>query len=520
MRPMGVATPRPLSCLPDPRPEGLGGRVDSSSGSNKRGLRSSLGALLIFAAAAGASFPPQNAAAETINSALVRAYATNPELNRDRAGVRVRDEDVAKAWSGMRPSAGAQGSVGPETSEWKFPIPDLRVPLAGTLIVPPVNPINGRRLAVQQSYSGVPRGGSFNVSQTLFDGGRTTNAVGEAEAGVFAARAMAELTEQMTLQNGAAAYMNVLRDTAILSLRKNNVSNLALQLDHTQQRFRVGEVTSTDVSQAEAALAQARSEYSAAQAQLKNSIADYHQIIGVDPDRLEPASSVERLLPASVEGAIDVAIREHPSVRAAMSQVDAAEFAVHGAESTLAPTLTLDGQVSQQEDFWGWHGARLFTADVRASLKVPLYQRGQEYASIRQEKEKLGRARLELDVQRSKVRANVITAYGRLEAARAQIKSDQAMVKAAEKALDGVRREAQAGQRTTLDVLNAHQALLNARTNLLISQSDRVIASYMALAAIGKLSAESLNLDIIPHDPTLHFEEVKFKGFGVDTGGR
>ncbi len=484
-----------------------------------RGFKKSLSALVILAATAGASFRTQNAAAETIDSALVRAYTSNPELNRDRASVRVHDEDVAKAWSGLRPSAGAQGSVGPQSTEFKFPIPDIRVPLTGTSIAP-VSPINGKRWAIQQSYFGIPRGGSFNVSQTLFDGGRTTNAVGEAEAGVFASRAMAELSEQMILQNGAAAYMNVLRDTAILSLRKNNVSNLALQLDHTQQRFCVGEVTSTDVSQAEAALAQARSEYSAAQAQLKSSIADYHQIIGADPDRLEPASSIERLLPASVEGAIDVAIKEHPSVRAAMSDVDAAEFAVHGAESVLVADSVLDGQVQQQEDFFGYHGARLFTADVRASLKVPLYQRGQEYASIRQEKEKLGRARLELDVQRGKVRANVVTSYGRLQATKAQIKSDLAAVKAAEAALDGVRREAQVGQRTTLDVLNAHQALLNARTNLLISQSDRVIASYMALAAVGRLSAENLNLNIIPRDPTLHFEEVKFKSFGVDTGGR
>jgi len=479
-----------------------------------------LGALMILAAAASGSFSSQNAAAETINSALVRAYDTNPELNRDRASVRVQDEDVAKAWSGMRPSAGLQGSVGPQTSDLKFPIPDLRVPFIWTTPIAPVSPINGKRLAVQQAITGLPRGGSFNVSQTLFDGGRTKNAVGQAEAGVFAARAMAELSEQMTLQSGAAAYMNVLRDTAILLLRKNNISNLELQLDHTQQRFRVGEVTSTDVSQAEAALAQGRSEYSAAQAQLRNSIADYHQIIGVDPGRLEPASSIERLLPASLEEAIDVAIQEHPSVRAAMSQIEAAEFAVHAAESALAPTLSLDAQVQQQDDWFGFHDARLFAADVRASLKVPLYQRGEEYASIRQEKEKLGRTRLELDVQRGRVRANVVTTYGRLQAAKAQIKSDQATVKAAEKALDGVRREAQVGQRTTLDVLNAHQALLNARTNLLISQSDRVIASYMALAAIGRLSAENLNLDVIPHDPTLHFEEVKFKSFGVDAGIR
>lgn len=477
------------------------------------------GVVMIFVTAASAPFPTQNAAAETINSALVRAYHTNPELNRDRASVRVRDEDVATAWSGMRPSAGAQGSVGAQTTEFKFPIPDVRIPLTGYSIAP-VSPINGKRIPIQQSFSGAPRGGSVNVSQTLFDGGRTTNAVGEAEAGVFAARAMAEVSEQMTLQSGAAAYMNVLRDTAIVSLRKNNVSNLDLQLYQTQQRFRVGEVTSTDVSQAEAALAQARSEYSAAQAQLRISIADYHQIIGVDPARLEPASSIERLLPASVEEAIDVAIQGHPSVRAAMSEVDAAEFAVHAAESALAPTLSLDGQLQQQEDFFGYHGARLFDADVHASLKVPLYQRGQEYASICQAKEKLGRARLELDVQRSKTRANVVSSYSRLQAAKEEIKSDQSAVKAAEAALNSVRQETRVGQRTTLDVLNAHQTLLNARTNLLISQSNRVIASYMALAAIGRLSAESLKLDVAPYDPTVHLEQVKYKSFGVDTDGR
>lgn len=468
---------------------------------------------LVFGAA-------QTACAETMFSALTRAYNTNPELNRDRATVRVQDEDVAKAWSGLRPSAGIQASVGPQSSELKAPIPDVRIPLTGTSI-PLVSPINGKRVAMQQAYSGWPRGGTLTVSQTLFDGGRTSNAVGEAEAGVFAARALEGLSEQIILQSGAAAYMNVLRDTAIVSLRKNFISVLELQLYYTRQKFRDGEVTSTDVSQAEASLAHAGSDYSAAQAQLKNSVAEYHQVIGVDPKRLEPASSIERLLPASVEEAIAVAIQEHPGVAAAMRQVDAAEFAVHAAESALAPTVSLDGEVQQQYDsFFGYHGSRQFAADVRASLKVPLYQRGEEYASIRQAKEKLGRAKLDLDVQRNKVRANVVSSFGRFQAAKAQIKSDLAGVIAAQAALNGVREEARVGQRTVLDVLNAHQTLLNARTNLIISQSDRVIASYMALAAIGRLSARSLNLDVTPHDPTVHFEQVKYKGFGADADGR
>jgi outer membrane protein len=471
---------------------------------------------MVFLILANALLATRSAVAETMFSALARAYQTNPELNRDRVNVRMQDEEVARAWSGLRPSLSVHASIGPQTSELKIPVPNMRIPLTGSSLAL-VSPINGKHLALQEAYFGWPRGASVNASQTLYDGGRTANAVGQAEAGAFASRDLARVTEQITLQNGAAAYMNVLRDTAVLSLRKNNVSVLDLQLDHTRQRFHGGDVTNTDVSQAEASVAQARSEYYASQAQLRTSVADYHQVMGIDPSHLAPGATIEQLLPATVEGAITVAIKEHPSVIAALRQVDAAEFAVHAAESALAPTVSLEGQVAQQYDsFFGYPGSRNFSAEARLSLNVPVYQRGEEYALIRQAKEKLGRARLDLDVQRSKVRANVVSSYGRLQAAKAQIRSDRAAVKAAETSLKGVRQEAQVGQRTTLDVLNAHQTLLNVRTNLVISQSDRVVASYIALAAIGRLSAENLKLDVVPYDPTVHFEQVKYKSFGSD----
>jgi outer membrane protein len=459
------------------------------------------GAVAILALLSG--FQGQ-ACAETLRSALARAYAGNPDLNQSRAAVRVRDEEAPKALAGMRPKANIQASVGPEYANLRFP--------AGR------DQTTGQRQFLLEKYTGWPRGTTLNVQQNLFDGNRTENSVKHAESNVFAARATMRLTEQAILQNGATAYMNVLRDTAVMNLRKNNISVLEQQLKQTQDRFQVGEVTRTDVAQAEASLAQARSEFYAAQAQLKNSIANYRQLIGCDPKDLQPGSSVETFLPKSLNEAIEVALVEHPGVVSAMHQVDAAELAVKVAEAALMPNLSLNAQVSNQYDsFLGIPGSRQFSAQGAAQLNIPLYQGGAEYASIRQAKEQLGQARLNADLQRDSVRASVVSSYGLLDTARASIISGQAAVKAAETALSGVREEAKVGQRTTLDVLNAQQALLNARVSLVISQRDRVVASYAVLGSIGRLSAQELDLSVTLYDPTIHYEQVKTKWFGTDT---
>ena len=453
-------------------------------------------ALMVFSAGA--------ARAESLASALARAYAGNPDLNQSRAAVRARDEEAPKALSGMRPKASIQASAGPQHANLRFP--------AGR------NEITGKRQYLLEEYTGYPRGAALNVQQNIFDGGRTSNSVKQAESNVYAARATMRLTEQAILQNGATAYMNVLRDTAVMNLRTNNISVLEQQLKQTRDRFQVGEVTRTDVAQAEASVAQAKSELYAAQAQLKNSVANYRQIIGVEPNHLEPARSVESLLPKKLNDAIDLAVVEHPGVVSALHQVDAAELAVKVAESALSPTLSVNAQVSNQYDsFLGIPGTRQFTAAASGQLNVPLYQGGAEYASIRQAKEQLGQARLNADLQRDSVRASVVSSYGLLETAKASIISGQAAVKAAETALAGVREEAKVGQRTTLDVLNAQQALLNARVSLVISQRDRVVASYAALGSLGRLSARELDLNVALYDPGVHYEQVKTKWFGTET---
>jgi outer membrane protein len=437
-------------------------------------------------------------------SALARAYAGNPDLNQSRAFVRARDEEAPKALAGQRPKARITAAAGPQYSNIKIPAGRAQY--------------THDRSFSYDHYLGVPRGATLDVSQTLFDGGRTENSVRQAESGVFAARANLRLTEQAILQNGATAYMNVLRDTAVAALRRNNIAVLEEQLKQTRDRFQLGEVTRTDVAQAEASLEQARSEFYAAQAVLKTSLAAYRQIVGAEPQRLEPVRGVEALLPKSLEEAVRIALVEHPGVAAALHQVDAGELAVKVAEGALAPTMSLNGQVSQQHDsFLGSPQTRQFSGSVSAQLNIPLYQGGAEYASVRQAKELLGQARLNADLQRDSVRASVVSSYGLLDTARASIVSGQAAVKAAETALAGVREEAKVGQRTTLDVLNAQQALLNARVNLVSAQRDRAVASFAALGSIGRLSARALDLDVALYDPNVHYEQVKDSWIGLET---
>jgi len=441
------------------------------------------------------------ARAESMSGALVRAYGTNPDLNQQRAGVRAKDEDIPRTTSAYRPTVSATGQYGYNYLSAQEP---------GALL---------GRSGGSVSYKENTEPGTLGltVTETIFNGNRNYNSVRQAETNVLGARETLRNTEQNVLENGATAYMDVLRDTAILDLRKNNIIVLEEQLRQTRDRFNVGEVTRTDVAQAASSLASARSDYFTAQANLETSIANYHQVIGVDPAHLEPARSVESLLPYTLGQAINVAIAQHPEVQAALQQVDAAELQVKLVEGELLPTVTVSGQIQQNYNYSGIPSYRLFNGAVTGALTVPIYTGGEVDARVRQAKELLSQAELQADLQRTEVRASVVSNWGLLDSAKAVIVSDQAAVKAAEIALEGVREEARVGQRTTLDVLNAQQTLLNARVSLVSAQRDRVVASYATLAAVGELSSDTLGLDVVRYDPTVHFDQVKDKWFGLRT---
>ncbi len=448
-----------------------------------------------------------SASAESMSSALARAYRANPDLNQQRAGVRAQDENIPRATAAYRPTVSA-------TAQYGFN--SLRESGSGALAGG--SALTGSGSTSQQfEYNTEPATLGLSVTETIFNGNRNYNGVRQAESNVLGARETLRNTEQTVLQDGATAYMNVLRDTAILDLRKNNIIVLEEQLRQTRDRFNVGEVTRTDVAQAASSLASARADYFTAQANLETSIAEYHQVIGVDPARLDPARSVEGLLPRTMQDAINVSLAEHPSVVAALHAVDAAALQVKLVEGELYPTLSVVGSVSQNYNYEGYPGLRVFNGSVMGQLSVPLYTGGEVDARARQAKELLSQAELQADLQREAVRATVVTDWGLLDTAKAVIKSDEAAVKSAEIALEGVREEARVGQRTTLDILNAQQTLLNARVALVSAQRDRVVASYATLAAVGELSAANVNLDVQQYDPTVHFDQVKDKWFGLRT---
>jgi outer membrane protein len=325
-------------------------------------------------------------------------------------------------------------------------------------------------------------------------------------------------TEQTVLLSALTDYMNTLRDTAILELDRSNVDVLQEQLRQTRDRFNVGEVTRTDVAQAEASLAGAQATALNAQSTLQTDMATYRQDIGDQPKSLAPVSPVTRPLPRTLTESVAISQVEHPGIVAALHNVDVAELAVKISESALYPQATVSGSLSKQYDVSGLAtGTQALIASVAAGVTIPIYQGGAEYAAVRQSKEKLGQAELSADQTRDQVRQGVVAAWGQNQNSLGILRASKAQVDAAEVALAGVREEAKVGQRTTLDVLNAQQTLLQARVQLVSSQHDQVVNSYTLLASIGRLSVRALGLGVPEYDPRVHFDQVKTKWIGLRT---
>jgi outer membrane protein len=300
-------------------------------------------------------------------------------------------------------------------------------------------------------------------------------------------------------------------------LQKNNIEVLQEQLKQTRDRFQVGEVTRTDVAQAEASLAQGQSAAFSAQSNLQASLATYRQLIGVDPKNLAPAKSIDGIVPLKIDEAINSALTEHPSVLAALYNVDALTLAVKINQGQLLPTISVTGSLAKNYDYTGIPDYRVLNGSVVGTLSVPLYEGGAVYASVRQAKEQLAQAQLQADLAREQIRAGVVSTWGNFQNTKFVIEANKSAVRAAEIALNGVREEAKVGQRTTLDVLNAQQVLLQARVSLVTSQRDQVVNSYSLTQAVGRLSADRLGLKVTTYDPTVHYEAVRDKWIGLRT---
>jgi outer membrane protein len=435
------------------------------------------------AADAGATRAGAGSAAESLDAAMMSAYANNPTLNAERARARVTDESVPQALSAFRPA------------------------LSGTASA-------SRNIAEVTGFAPVTGSLSLGVEQSIFTGFRNLNGVRSAETAVLSARESLRGAEQTTLLAAATAFMNLVQAQATLNLRNANIEFLQQQVRAAQDRLAAGTGTRTDVASAEANLAAAQFQYYQAVSTLNTAIAVYEQVIGHRPTSLGAARTVEPLLPRALDQALAVGFANHPSIKVAEYAVDTADFAVKSAEGALLPSVSASASVSRS---LAASGATTTGGQVSARMSVPLWSGGAPSSRVRASKETLGQRRIELDAAREQVRQSVTSAWGALEAARASIRSADAAVAAQQLVVAGFMEQLRVGQATTIDLLNAQQNLLTAQVAQVTAQRDRVVAGYTLLGAIGQLSAGYLGLPVDTYDPVDHYELVRDKLHGTQT---
>lgn len=429
---------------------------------------------------------PVPAAAETLFDALSKAYTTNPVIRADRARQRGTDEQVPQALSGWRPTVTVSGTAGQRKAD----------------------------NTVQNSQTTQPATVSIELEQPIFQGFRTINSTAVAEANVRAGRASLSSTEQGILLQAVAAYMNVVRDRRIVALRQQDVGVLEEQLRAANARFSVGEITRTDVAQARASLSLSRSNLALARAQLASSVSSYDQIIGNQPGTLK-APSLPKVLPASLELALETAAKANPDVEAAIFAEEAARRQVGVVRADLLPRASVVADYTTQNDASGANGLRATSQQVYGAVSFPLYEAGRVYSGVREAKQVASQRRIQVIERQRDVRQAVIAAWNNFEAAGQNIISSTEQVNASQLALEGVRQEAMVGSRTTLDVLNAQQDVVSAQVQLAQAERDRIVAGFQVIAATGRLIPSEIGLDVPDYDPAENYRKTRFKPIGT-----
>jgi outer membrane protein len=344
-----------------------------------------------------------------------------------------------------------------------------------------------------------------SIATTLYNGGQTRNAVKAADANIRAQRESLRDVEQTLLLQVITAYMDVIRDRAALDIQSRNSDVLAKELKQVKARFDVGEVTKTDVEQARASLALAQSQAELAKANLRSASSRYMLVVGHAPDGLKEPAAAFKLLPRSPEAAVNIAMAERPSVVAAAYLKDVSDHTIRKIYGQLLPQISLNGTLDSSSTSGAVTGENS-SASLTGTIVVPIYEGGATRALIRQEKENR-QAKLEaIEQARIQARSDVLTAWASLDASRAQLIANQTQVDSARIALEGVRAELQVGQRTELDVLNAQQLLNTAQLTFTTTKRDIVVNSYTVLQAMGRLSVESIGVNVAVYDVQPHYE--------------
>jgi outer membrane protein len=428
--------------------------------------------------------------AESLAEAMRAAYRNNPTLDADRARQRGTDELVPAAKSGWRPTINASATA---TQEWS-------------------KSETKKERVTREHNASLPL--NIQLTQPIFRGFKTVEGIKSAKASVEAGRQQLLATEQSVLFNVAAAYLAVVRDRQVLSIRQQNVTNLQKQARAAQSRFDAGEVTRTDVSQSRARVSGAQGDLASAKANLEGSIAEYVAAVGSRPGKLK----YSRLgpIPSSLERALKTAQEINPRILAASWVREASIHDVKVAKGELLPELSLTARATHTE-----HPANGFeyseTATISGVLSIPIYQGGREYANIRQSKQISSQREIQIIEATRTVRQQVTSSWYTLVSSAQSITAAKAQVAAAVLALDGINQEYLVGSRTTIDVLNAQQEVLSAQLGLVSAEYARMISSYQLLQAMGKLTARHLALGGEYYDPKANYNYVKNKWIGYDT---
>jgi len=432
-----------------------------------------------------AALLPASAGAESLADALVKAYQTSPLLDANRAALRGLDESVPQARAQRRPQVGAGVSATSESNVIEDP--------------------QSQTSALQAA---------LNAQLVLYDHGQTAAAIESARNTIAAGRADLKGIEQLVLFDAVTAYVDVLQNQEFVRLANTDIDRLSETLRATRDRFDVGEVTRTDVSQSEARLAESRSTLAATEGALEASRQAYRVAVGTLPSNLEPAPPLPQL-PASLDAATQIGIERNPAIVAAQFAERAAVYDFDRARAAKGPTVSVSGSVGVQRDnrTQDFEGDGVWTGDTFAQVgiegSVPLYTGGLNDSVVRQAQALLDQRRFELQDEGRAVTQSVADAWTDLDVARASIVARREQAEAARIAAEGVAEEARLGARSTLDVLDAVQEQLQAEAEVVRAMRDEYVAAYGLLQAMGLLTVEHLQLGVTPYEPDVNYRRVQ-----------
>jgi TolC family type I secretion outer membrane protein len=420
--------------------------------------------------------------------ALAEAYLRNPELEAARAELRAVDESYAQAMSGYRPRLTGEASY--NSSHFDGNLFDTHAD---------------------------PKTLSLELRQPLYRGGATQANVRVSSNRIRAQRAILHSVEQRVLLEAASVYLDVRRDSEIVRLNLNNYSVLEKHLEASRQRFKLGDITKTDVSQAESRLANALAGRVRAEGGLQASRARFERVIGmIAGDLPPPAYTLD--IPATLESALALAEAQNPDIHFSEFSYAAAQANTRAVSGELLPQVDLTGSLGRTYDPAQRQDDYVNAATFGIVASIPLYTGGSVDARVRQSKQIESQRRMEQRQAARTVRQGVIDAWTELAAADAEMAARKSQIEAARLALDGVRVEADYGSRTTLDLLDSEQEYLDAQVAHIIAERNRIVALYRLMGSVGELTAARLGLDVPVYNPAAHFQKTKDRWIGTSVG--